>query len=502
MEVDLEREKARVGSEDGGNNAEGTPAPAFRPPYAIVQEIPISRPPYRLPLLFVQKNERETMICRDAAHWALEAAAGSRLSSIETTLKALARFIGFYKVFRALVARSRIDIDYILYAYIHYRTCGTKDNAGGCALGGLHWRPVSRQVARAEFKALAAYFAYCAVRHQRLNLVLASYRLVEDETPIVRLRKFEKAKERDFFLHLRAARNRWAKLSPTFALSTPALGRPPVKPKAVRHFPSTEEVWEIIRTERNPMYRCLWTAAAFGGLRVSEQLNAWQADILPSTSREFFFGTAWSSDNTILFLRTHPIESDYIGDAGRPGPTRQQHLIGRYGLLPRPLLSRSDPRYAGWKGTLCSGRFLTHPVFWADPIAAEIFALGAAEIRQFHRHHSTSKQHPYFYVNIADPTHEYRGLPLRIRRVQAALKDAFRRCGLEPHRWGRNVHGLRHHYKAYLETELGLAPEHIQIAMGHSSIHSQRDYGVQAMETHKALSAARAALAVNAGAEP
>ncbi len=157
--------------------------------------------------------------------------------------------------------------------------------------------------------------------------------------------------------------------------------------------------------------------------------------------------------------------------------TRRQFLQENYGLKPRNDLSRGDPLRAGWKGTLYLNRdFRLSEVFWLDERAAMLFAESAAEIREFHRLHETSKRHPYFYVNVADPTQEFRGGMLKVSNVEAAFDRACWRCGLEPHRYGRRIHGLRHFYKAYAES-LGISRDEIQIMMGHKRVGSQDDYG-------------------------
>lgn len=129
-------------------------------------------------------------------------------------------------------------------------------------------------------------------------------------------------------------------------------------------------------------------------------------------------------------------------------------------------------------------------VYWLDERAASMFADCAAEIREFHRLHKTSERHPYFYVNMTDPTGEFRGDILKSSNVEAAWIRACGRCGLTAHRWGRNIHGLRHFYKL-LAKSMSTSADDIQIMMGHASIESQEDYGRMASDVARRLTEAR-----------
>jgi integrase len=81
---------------------------------------------------------------------------------------------------------------------------------------------------------------------------------------------------------------------------------------------------------------------------------------------------------------------------------------------------------------------------------------------------------------------------MKISRVERAFDDACMRVGLQPHRWGRNLHGLRHYYKDFAEKELSIPPNHIQVMLGHRRIESQNEYGTNARSTNHALASAMA----------
>ncbi|GAA6191001.1 hypothetical protein NBRC116597_09200 [Phaeobacter sp. NW0010-22] len=76
---------------------------------------------------------------------------------------------------------------------------------------------------------------------------------------------------------------------------------------------------------------------------------------------------------------------------------------------------------------------------------------------------------------------------MKISAVQSAFERACVRAGLEPRRFGRNLHGMRHYYKWLLRNELGLSEEHVQICLGHASIESQESYGRSSRSAYDAL---------------
>lgn len=465
------------------------------PPFSVVRSIRVRNRGVNqlMPILFVEAHAGDVSVVREAATWAIASSSGYSPSSVEQGVRTLARFFDFYRTWSPSVSIEPREIDYLVYAYIMRRHSGTLDKEGRCDLGGLNWKPISYLTLRAEFAALVRYFHYCANTFGHINISPDLFSVSPREPLFDRLREHEKRIESDFFAHLAAAREYWRLKAGHHSFDMPRVSKPPHKAVTYRRFPTTDEIWTVIENEKNPIYRSLWLAGAFGGLRISEQLNAWQSDILPAYSRQFFFNeSATSPQQAILYLRTDPVNSRYLDDPGSRGETRRQHLASKYGLHPRCLLPRSDPYYAGWKGTVYSGEQLTHPVFWISDRAAHQFAECAKEIRQFHSRHKTSRLHPWYYVNIADPTSEYRGLPLKIGRVERALDLAFTRVGLTPHRWGRNLHGFRHHYKWLSATELNLKEHDIQIMLGHKSIRSQSEYGKNANTVLTVLTAALA----------
>jgi hypothetical protein len=460
-------------------------------PFSVVRTLPTVTKEgiEHLPFLFLDQDGDNVRWHWEALVYARSARIGYNLATVEHDLEAVGRFFDFYRVFWLKGALPEEDFDYLIYAYLVWRHRGTMQN-GVSVLEGLRWKALAFNALRSEFRSLVRYCHFSSRTWGHVSLGRFRQQLDPDGIALVRMRNLSKVHERDFLVHLAASRNRWALEFGIINAEMPRVAMPERgASKAGLSVMNDEQVWAIINAEKNPIFRALWLVGAFGGIRISEQLNAWQSDILPGSYRKLAFG--YDDGGEILFLRAHPVRSRYLGDLGKPGDTRKQYLHKEYSLLPRNALGRRDPLYAGWKGTLSiNSEFDFSEVFWLDQRAVALFAECAREIREFHRVHKSSGRHPYFYVNTADPTSEYRGAPLKMSNVEAAFERACRRCGLEPHRWGIRIHGPRHYYKNYAKS-LGIAPDHIQIMMGHSRVEAQEDYGRGAREVAKRLSEAR-----------
>jgi len=465
------------------------PERAASGPSSIVRHVPVLGPSGSVPLpfLFIEGASGAVGWHREALAYAKACLAAYELSTISHDVETIGRFYDFYRVFWGAKPLPAEAIDYLVYAYLVWRHNGTVSDGRSC-LGGLLWAPVASNALRAEFNSLARYFHFSSRTWGHVSLGQFREPLDPDAVSIRRLRSTAGLKEREFFVHLAASREYWARQYGS------GVEMPPVSVLvrsggSIRHVMPEEEIWAIIQAESNPVFRALWIVGAFGGIRVSEQLNAWQVDVLPGSYRRLAFG--YEGGDAPLFLRADPTGSRYIGDLGKPGPTRRHFLRDQYGMSSRKEFGRKHPLYAGWKGTLyLNGTLLLSEVFWLDDQAATLFAECAEEIREFHRIHQTSKRHPFFYVNVADPTREFRGDILKTSNVEAAWDRACLRCGLEPHRWGRNIHGLRHFYKR-LANASGISRDHVQVMMGHKSIGSQDDYGRAAQEVAASLSKVR-----------
>jgi hypothetical protein len=244
---------------------------------------------------------------------------------------------------------------------------------------------------------------------------------------------------------------------------------------------STQQAWDVIDAEGNPVFKMAWLLGFWGGPRISEQLNMWRCDVLPGDLRQLLFNRDMFRETPLIVL-ANPWESTYCGILGDQTTTRRVHLARCFNAHPRPdlrLIHGGERRalWAGWKGMLETNeaRHISQ-VVWADQEAAREY-LAMYEIildRQFDL--GVERSHPYLLVNLDRRHPDEAGTPLKLSNIAKAWERAVTRVGLKPYRFGASIHGMRHFYKSYIE-ELGLKKKVIQLMMHHRSIDSQDVYG-------------------------
>ncbi len=440
-----------------------------------------------VPMIFCSTGGGEVLPVVDAFAYARARSVTHSPASVSSDIRALARLADFIHV--ALQGRhvEENQQDYLIYAYLATRASGTEVFDRSDRLSELNWKAIGTGTLRREFAAILRYFHFCSTNFGRASLG-RTWRMPGGAPIFARMRELSQMRSRDMLAHLSAARMRWHEIRCEGGTVAPfILGRNRVANK-IRAFPPSSEIWAIINAERNPTYRAIWLTAAFGGIRISEQLNAWACDVLPEEYRPYFFPEfANLGIKGRVFLRAHPVASTYTGVVGTTSVERRIFLQDRYQLRPRCDLSERDPLRAGWKGTIISGDHHTHQVFWADNLARQMFEECHDEIASFHDIEKTSEKHPYLYVNTSDRAGFRRGEPVKVSAVQSAFERACQRVGLQPRRFGRNLHGMRHYYKWLLRNNLELSEEHVQICLGHASLESQNSYGRSAKSASIAL---------------
>lgn len=461
-------------------------------PFSTVKHIPVTQYGVTevMPFLFHEKAILgEASFCREALAWANASKLSYSSSKISASINALSRFANFLHAVRTEEAVLSDQLDTLVFAFLSTRLSGSIDEHGKCHLGGLCWKPAKIGTVRQDFDALLRYFQFCEVNFGYIALA-RKFSIHREKNPVENLRRMEKKKERDFLVHLNAAREYWKELAGDLNSIPPPIGRiANASSYRVRPFPPTDEIVEIIRGTDNPVYRAIWLVAAFGGLRISEILNTWSDDVLPYTYRSYFFPeTSVNENHEILYLRAHPELSTYCGKISDETQNRRQFLHNQYGLQPRCSLHSTEPLYAGWKGTQVSGARECHQVYWVDPTAAKEFEKCYFQIQAFLKDLKTYRRHPYLYVNWGKKVCQFIGQPVKIKAAENAFRRACQRVGVTPNKFGRNLHGLRHHYKWYAEKQLGISPQYLQIMMGHASIESQNTYGRDARDLNQKLS--------------
>lgn len=357
--------------------------------------------------------------------------------------------------------------------YAHLRFNGV----GQDSLLGLDWKPVKWVTLQADLAHIARYSSWC---EKYGHLPLLPTRPISPDTEAIAA--LAGLAEKDFFRHLSARRVHWAQLAGTSAIDTPRR-RVPTRRSHEGAGLSEEAVHELIEAERHPVYRALWIMGAWGGVRMSEQLNMWVCDVAPAALRpKLFPGDA--DETSVLAILADPSESTWCGTLADSRTTRRQFLLKRYGLPPRPDLFRSrisnngQMGRAGFKGMWLSQQDrLISQVYWLNPEMAAEYERAIAELLDERRGIGAIARHPYLFVATDRRRPENLGNPLEMSSIDRAWERACRRIGQDPYKNSFSKHQLRHFYKSYAEYSCGLSRGDIKILLHHKSEQSQDEYG-------------------------
>jgi integrase len=456
-------------------------------PAFLVLTVRTRRWPHLRPVLVVGTRNGEIAIPREPAEWMRYVLEYQDDSPAKAMLGTIGRLYEYASIAFGDIELTAETLPTVVWNYTAFRVGErTPDDPDSQKLP--LWNPVRRSTALSEFDTIVGYLRFCNDRFQSLPLLARPQRLpsfTDFDVPT--------ASKRDFFLHLRAHRERYRKLLGVARYRpprvTPTASLIPRRSAQGQTMPRNE-VDLTISAERNLSFKALWILLAYGGIRVSEALNLWCADIMPgSMIGQFERGFTQAQPLVVL---ADPVESRFVGDFRDSSRTRLQYLQDKYGLIPRPNYPDKHPLRAGWKGMLVSHERLSLSwVYWSYPQPARAFLELTATLLNLRRQFPAADHHPYFFINVAND--KYRGQPLKYSNVMKAFERACERVDLEPHVAGRTIHGLRHFYKDTLEKILNLTPEIVQVMMHHTNISSQQDYGHRESATvHEALRSAYA----------
>lgn len=363
----------------------------------------------------------------------------------------------------------------LVWSYLSLRLHGSFGQGEPDSLG-LYWRPSRWQTMKSECRAIADFSDYCAAAYQYLPLTNTVRVPHKREGPshgdLVRLKKIS---EKSLLAHLHLlGRN-----SPRMAMP----GRKSAACTGVgRSVMTVQQAWDVIDAERNPVYRMLWTLGFWGGPRISEQLNLWRLDVLPGACRRVLFRGDPFQD-TCLVILANPWESTYCTSLGAASTARRQHLMDTFGLHPRPDLrhvegGRYKALWSGWKGMMETNEHRRiSQIFWTSREASDEYERLHACLMERQSGLGLSRKHPYLYVNLDGRNVDAIGGPLKMSNVGKAWERAVSRVGLTPYRFGASIHGMRHFYKEFVSTELGLGKKQVQLMMRHRAETSQDMYG-------------------------
>jgi integrase len=397
----------------------------------------------------------------------------------------IGRFADLYAAVYNWAPISADDLINLVYLYADYRLIGSADSDGNDPLG-LGWKPVKWSTFENDLRHLRTYSEWCSSRYGYLP-ILPMCRVDTSAGKAPRtLAAMEKMRRRDFFAHLAKRRRTWAEILPKQDRPKISLRRQERRRRGTDEAIDLGFIRDLIESERNPVYKAIWTLGAWGGVRISEQLNMWACDVLPPSQRPRFF-PGDDDDRTPLVLIAHPWESTWCGTLKNTKMTRAQFLRSEFGLIPRPDLGpRGSGEQSNWMGeagfkgvAFHNKSRLVSQVYWLDEtMAAHYYELVRLVLeRHLERRQTFSNRHPFLWC-VTDPRKpDIIGNPLRMKAVESAFDRACNRLGLKAHEGGLNIHGLRHFFLSYAKNVLGLGRDVRQVLMHHRSTESQDDYG-------------------------
>lgn len=227
-----------------------------------------------------------------------------------------------------------------------------------------------------------------------------------------------------------------------------------------------EDYWRLIEAETNPRNRAIWLLLGGGGLRISEALNMFGTDIFYQ-----------ASTHEAVVALANPVEG-LVEIADSSYAQRQDYLDFKYGLKPRCLLAKNDPKHAGWKGMLETGLIdgglveledwprrrwaLTE---WLLPVLGRMF--WKAHLEYVHQIRNVRRNHPYYLINLTRNV----GAPITRSAVGQILRHSCKAAGIKY----RSPHKLRHTYGNKL-ADWGIPLSTAQMMMRHVSALSTMVY--------------------------
>lgn len=364
--------------------------------------------------------------------------------------------------------------------------CGGTVGQDGSDGSGLFWMPAKYETYKNDRRNLRLYSEYCVKTHGFLPLTptIALDGLDRRGRSYMDLRAEFRRSKQDFFVHLRDFRERRGAYGPNVGGRAAPHKTGNLANKAYIPY---DELKELIARTKSVVQRMVFVLGAFGGPRISEQLNMWREDVLPGRYRPLLFPDDRSSEVPLVIL-AHPYAAQYVGRMSVDGTSRSQYLLARYGRVPRPGMTKADR--AGWKGMLMDNEQLQiSQVFWISEAWAAYYYELVTELKERVLPlvpEGIRRSHSYLLIND-DPRSEFFGMPLKRSNLRKAWERACRRIGQEPYRGAYHLHGLRDTYTHALRRCHGITDADRQRYLHHHSIQSQACYGNDPAILHERL---------------
>ncbi|RAI54543.1 tyrosine-type recombinase/integrase [Roseicella frigidaeris] len=435
-----------------------------------------------LPLVIVRKKGDAPRIHWQFLEYALEL---QDRGAAEQTLDESARVFGMMVDYHEIMLRDPVinehDLASFLGRFLQTRYRGAAHFVGADA-GGIEWKPVRWTTVKHDMRRALGFFEFCVRRYGHYP-AFRERSLPAPKGIASEIQRKLAQSQRDFLFHLHSQRDERRDAVP----GTPAIPEVAVPGERRRpagritasnrgYFPE-DRVEELIERTPNIVHRMIWIAAAFGGPRISEQLNLWVDDVLPGATRPRLFPDSPTTSECVIVL-ADPAEATYTGSLTNFTRSRLQ-ILAVQNRTPRNVLHRRHPEFAGWKGVSEENEeYGISQVYWIDRRwAAEYFRL-YRDLLEFRAAIPSQNKHPWLYINIGRGSNagaRY-GAPLTMSNVRKAFEAACERIGLTPYRGNASLHKLRSLYRR-LALNAGLTDQSIQHMMHHKSHTSQEAYG-------------------------
>jgi len=407
--------------------------------------------------------------------WSGELAEVKELKSAHQYVAALGRLYDFWMATGSRRLETGHDVDLLIDSYILYRTMAPSDPAKRIF---PNWKPVAIETVKTDLRAIESFVKSC--RRNQGDKHVMSQALQKSGT--VFETRIPKQRGTSFWSHLDDQYEKYAQLKPETAVFPVAYNRLATFSSKIQ-VPTPvmcEEVGRrIIECTKDRDYKHLFMAMMGTGGRKSEYLHMYRCDVQPARMSKRFMNFQ-STDTLLIFA--HPEQSTWCGvlDPSSLRVTREDYLRRQFDISSRrKSLKKSD--MVGWKGM----RFTDHrlfriPVWTHSDYAAQLEAY-AMEMRQFAIKAGVNS--PYLFLTTANRTN--RGDMLRVGNVDKAFKSACGRAGVRGMP-GIFIHGFRHAYVRELRLR-GLSPHLIALGLGHFSIDTQEEYGVDLQMVYDAV---------------
>jgi hypothetical protein len=439
-----------------------------------------------MPILIINVRG-EITIPQEVALWATDMVAVKPSKVQHLAQATIGRLYAFWLATGSPILRTAFDVDCLIDSYLLYRV-KTPHNFNERLFPLLD--RVSLDTVKRELQSISS-FVQSIRRHRKLDHPLSEALSVTNGVFEVRI---PTKRMKSFWSHLDSQWASYQQLetqSPVFPAYLRALADWDGTVGIQQATMSAEVAEAIIENTLEVSYTALFEAAYGTGGRASEYLHMFRCDVQPNSMSRHFMRI--DTDDPLLIF-AHPTRSTWNGiiDPISRTSDRARFIRKEYGIAPR--YKHPNKKYAlGWKGMKFFDRRLLRIPVWLNPERAHRFEALAAELRSVCLSEGTHREHPYLFVGTSYRSN--RGQPLKYANVEKAFNAAARRAGVfgMP---GVTFHGFRHHYVWHLRNVWKLPKHLIAVAVGHESLDSSDDYG---LDLEMVFNAAKARSAANAG---